>query len=394
MPFVVQCPYCQMRARVPDRALGGSGKCARCASAFTLVPAEDQRVPEMAGAPADASSSDLEPSPAASTSAAIAEADDAAEQAAFMMQFDAAPIEEAAREPTENDAIAEPDVDAPAAPTSSRVRPETAIGAVAFLIASIALVCASLRPVCFLVLPLSGLALLISLTAVVLARRRKKRRFALPISASAASGILLFVALLSPALLGPTYARSRQPSGAAPAVMRAIPLTGAPLPKDAPDWADASKYALQRGDLRVQVVNVEFGPPPGANDEEKKEPPPKDVLMVRVRVQRAQLMKGNDDEVTSFDQTDKRRPTLLDGTGKSYALQDNKVTGPAGAKRRSGLFPIATLDEVLVFEPPPAGVEPLKLELPATATVGGGVFRFSIPAAMIARAPEQFDNGK
>jgi DNA-directed RNA polymerase subunit RPC12/RpoP len=86
MPFVVQCPYCKMRARVPDRALGASGKCARCASSFTLVPADDQRVPEMAAA-----RSDLEPTAEVSVSAGNAEQD--AAHAELMAQFDAAPID-------------------------------------------------------------------------------------------------------------------------------------------------------------------------------------------------------------------------------------------------------------------------------------------------------------
>jgi uncharacterized paraquat-inducible protein A len=64
MAFVVQCPFCKVRAKVPDRANGATGRCPRCANSFTMAPADDQNAPEMVGAAVEsneASSSDLEP---------------------------------------------------------------------------------------------------------------------------------------------------------------------------------------------------------------------------------------------------------------------------------------------------------------------------------------------
>jgi hypothetical protein len=46
------------------------------------------------------------------------------------------------------------------------------------------------------------------------------------------------------------------------------------------------------------------------------------------------------------------------------------------------LFPGKAVEDVLVF-PAPAGVGPLRLELPAAAWGGQGVFRFTIPASML-----------
>jgi hypothetical protein len=389
MPFVVQCPYCKMRARVPDRAVGASGKCARCASSFTLVPADDQRLPELAAAAA-ASRPYLEPAVEASVPAAVAE-QDAPAHAELMAQFDVPPIEADISEPTESDAVTET-TDAAAAP-GVRVRPEATVGALALLVGGAALVCASVRPICFLVLPLGGLGLLGGLAAIVLARRVKKPRILLPMCGCAASAILLFVALISPGMLGPTYARWRQPSGATSPGMRAIPLAGAALATAPPEWADASKYALQRGDLRLEVVKVSLGPPLGAQDQ-KHDPPPKGVLLIRLRVKRTQLAELKDRERSCFERSDERPPTLVDDAGRSYELQDNRVFGPAGANHRSSLFPVSAVEEVLVFEPPPAGVQFLKLELPGVEWVGGGVFRFTIPAAMIARDAQPSDAGK
>ena len=46
MAFVVQCPFCKLKAKVPDRALGGVGHCPRCANPFSLAAAEDGHLPE------------------------------------------------------------------------------------------------------------------------------------------------------------------------------------------------------------------------------------------------------------------------------------------------------------------------------------------------------------
>src|SRR5438105_1226243 len=59
MPFVAECILCKHRVRVPDHALGASGRCPRCASYFTLAPADDIREPgseEPAADPAPAAS--------------------------------------------------------------------------------------------------------------------------------------------------------------------------------------------------------------------------------------------------------------------------------------------------------------------------------------------------
>ena len=75
MPFIAQCPYCNFRSRVPEHALGESGECPSCASFFTLSPAEDQGVPELAAVAADPGDSELAPVSRSSLAAAIAAAE-------------------------------------------------------------------------------------------------------------------------------------------------------------------------------------------------------------------------------------------------------------------------------------------------------------------------------
>src|SRR5690349_21109267 len=68
MPFIVECPYCNVRSKVPDRAKGGSGRFTRCSNFFTLTPADDQRVPELVGSPLEPAGSDLEPTGSSASS--------------------------------------------------------------------------------------------------------------------------------------------------------------------------------------------------------------------------------------------------------------------------------------------------------------------------------------
>ena len=55
---------------------------------------------------------------------------------------------------------------------------------------------------------------------------------------------------------------------------------------------------------------------------------------------------------------------------------------PAGVTYGGSLSPGHGVEDVLVFDPPPA-TGPLRLDLPAEAWGGRGVFRFLVPASMI-----------
>ena len=160
MPFIVQCPYCSVRSKVPDHALGGSGRCTRCSNFFTLTPAEDQRVPELVGSPLEASSSDLEPVASSSMSAAIAEADEM-----FEPEFETEP---------ELEDESEPAPEGESAPRK-RVHPATAIGAGALLCGACALASAAFTPLAWFVLPLSALGVAAGIVALLVAWSSKNR---------------------------------------------------------------------------------------------------------------------------------------------------------------------------------------------------------------------------
>jgi hypothetical protein len=229
------------------------------------------------------------------------------------------------------------------------------------------------------------LGLCAGLVATALAWRCKaKRRFLLPFGACAASGLLLGVAFWFPAQLGPIYQGSRLPPTPPMTGLRAVPLIGAVRVIAAPEWTDASKFALQRGALRVQVVKVSRGALPARR--EKPAPSPKEFLLVHVRVQGPPALGKKDRDPAAFAWTDQRRPTLTDAAGKTYALKE-RVDDPVGAKARPETL-LAAVDEVFAFEPPPADVDFLKLDLPGAERIGGDNFRVTIPATMIAPAPK------
>src|SRR6516162_1772046 len=259
MIFVAECPFCRARMRVTDHASGSIGICPRCTSSFTLAPADDLRLPGYVGAsPGRDGESDIEnESIHASGGAAVV----------------AEPLA-AATIPTATESLTWPDAGSTPDAVSSRLRPEVLAGAAALLLGGSALLCASFSSLCGLVAPLSGLGLVTGGVALVLARFAAKGGLLLPVAGSVAAGAILNVALFFPAMLGPTYERSRQGGDPARSVLRAVPLGSGPVISQTPEWVNASQFALQRGDLRVQIVGVSIDPVPGTTKSKPRSPQP------------------------------------------------------------------------------------------------------------------------
>jgi hypothetical protein len=380
MVFVAECPFCMARVRVTDYASGSIGKCPRCTSSFTLAPVDDLSLPGLVEASRGrGGDSDIEnESIHASGGTAVAVESHAA-----------------AKMPAATESLTWPDVGSTPGAVSSRVRPEVLAGAAALLLGGSALLCASFSFLCGLVVPLSGLGLVTGGVALVLARFAAKGGLLLPVTGSVAAGAILNVALFLPAMLGPTYDRSRQSGDPARNVLRAIPLGSVPVISQTPEWVNASQYALQRGDLRVQIVGVSVDPVPGITKSKSKSSQ-ESSLLVRVRLTLAE--KKSSGQNKPFDWIENREnkpfggnnnpnPALIDGAAKSYTFRDSKVFDSVGGKRRANLFPVQTADEVFAFEAPPEGWESLRLEVPAAAWGGAGVFRFTIPATILVSAP-------
>jgi hypothetical protein len=339
MPFIAECPFCYHKLRAPDRASGRSVPCPSCGSHFTLVAMAHPPGPCRLVAPNG---------PGALHSA------DAPEDVP---------------EPEET-------TGAPAA------RPRVSyLGLAAFLLGGLALASASLPGLDRLTLPCAGLGLLVGLAGGWRTPAGRGRLLAL--GGAGVSAAVLLVAGLWPEVFNPLRGR------AAPEAERplALPLhtntgTGTALAEDV--WVDASREAVQIGDVRVHVLAaaVRAAPfrEPGRFRRDR-------YLVIALRVQNAGAERRVPYDcwgapATGQDEAD--RPRLRDADGKGYAL---KVFGPGveliGRTSHASLTPGRYVDDLLLFEPPAAGTGSLRLELPGSACGVAGPFRLELPRSMI-----------
>jgi hypothetical protein len=244
------------------------------------------------------------------------------------------------------------------------------------------LLCASAAVLCGLVIPAALLALLTALVALVRAVTGSRFRPGLAVAAAVAGAGVVGAAWLSPGLLGPTYRASRDRDPVDSQAARAVPRSGHKPAADLAegDWADASRAAVQQGSVRVEVIDAAVGPA-------KTRAGPQKCLRVRVRVHQ---VEGASDfaerrrERPAFGD-DRARPTVTDDAGKVYEPRQAGAAAPAEDVRKSSRFPVTVMEEEFLFEAPAAAPRPLRLEVPASAWGGSGVFRFTIPATMIRR---------
>jgi hypothetical protein len=363
MSFVVQCPYCKGRARVPDYAKEGSGKCSRCASFFTLTPVEDHDETAAKGATVTAEPLSL-PAPTSTE-----------DQAAAQAPSDAF------------DDTASEILELPTAPKTWRPQ-DALLAATALLISGGGLICASMPSFCGLVKPLAGMGLGVGMTAGILALQTKQPRLRMlfPCASSSVAIALLMIAWLVPGLLGPNYLRFCQSAPAIPTSLRAVPRAEVPALKDPPGGVNAKEYVLQRDNCQVQIVSVSLAPMPeldGTKGDMSKEK----MLLIHVRVQKtlAASKTKKDNQLLAWDTS---HPALLTmSTGAPCVLRASLPVTSVGSKRRADLFPVQTGDCVFSFEPPVAGWSSLSLEIPAAGWGDVGVYRFTIPVSMLNSAP-------
>jgi len=349
MPFQAQCLFCGQKVKVPDRALGTSGRCPKCSNFFTLVPGGEE-------APA-------------------------LEKAGPLGRRLAKTATKTPRPPT----VSAPKPVTAAMPSRTSIGPDSVedaeqtrpwiepIGLCALLLSGAALLCASSPASAKLVIWLSILALLAGLVGLLRVLVTGSFRLAMPIAAVAASGSVFFIALCAPSFLGPIYAASREGETIDPTVIRVVPIPGkAGVGSTGPEWADASQAALQQGGLRVQVMSAGMD---AKNKEATAKRSPEDTIVVRLRIQHVETTSGADSPRFSPEKTGYK---LTDNTGKAYRLLDVREAIPTERK----VFPVALTDHDIVVEAPGRHIDYLRLEIPAR---GSGMFRFQIPGTMIRR---------
>ena len=152
---------------------------------------------------------------------------------------------------------------------------------------------------------------------------------------------------------------------------------GRPLAED--EWVDASKAGIRQDDLFIRIESVKIGrlPERGA----------KSYLLINYRVN--QFRPGRKMAYQRY-LPGESEPVLTDDSGRSYAFVFDRIR-----KTATKFHVLLRVDQILVFELPPSGIESLKLELPASAWGRQGVCRFRIadvvqePIPVAARADEE-----
>lgn len=149
------------------------------------------------------------------------------------------------------------------------------------------------------------------------------------------------------------------------------------------EWADAEKESLRQGNVHIRICWAKVDVPP-RNETAKPSSLPRSLL---IQVQLAHLPP----ELRPFKGllNGNNTPVLLDDRGRKYALRSSPPQ--VGIADQVDLVPSSSrepVQEVLVFEPPGADLESLKLDLPAMAWGRTGSCRFRIPRSMIEQNPQ------
>lgn len=359
MPFVARCVFCSHEVKVPDHALGGSGRCPKCANYFTLTPASF-----LPGARTAAAAPKRGPTPVQPEDAALPEPPQPAQPTVHIESVAALP--------------------------RTRLRWLDPVGVAALLLGAAALLCAGVVELCRGVIPLAAVGLVVGLASVALALTVGKVRLLTPLAGTLVSGGVLVTALLFPQVLGPTWFGYREQVSVDVTAARVVPLPGKPAGAEleGPDGIDASLAAWQQGNLRVEVAGVTYAPPEQSPATAKKGPPVQ-ALLVRLRIQRGESPEqfAARDLSPPGARAPEHLPKLTDGGGATYRLRPNPDTGPVEGLHQSTVFPMAVVDELFAFEMASLVSGALRLEVPAAAWGGRGTVHFRIPPAMIQREP-------
>jgi hypothetical protein len=348
-PFVATCPFCGRQCHVPSQALAKKIGCARCWSFFVAAPTLAAAVEAAAllGRTAFAL-----PPPVPSGAASAVET---AQQQITVAMLPPAPLPKARP--------AAPIRPLPSPPAYGRRRVEP-FGAAALLLACAAFLCAAFRPLAGWLVPLALIALVAGIRGMVRTRRTDRFHRGIPVAGTAVALAVLLIGWFFPGLLGPHFQSPpvRHADPQRQAIFRmTLPGDSRTFEPNDPIWANAARFALCQENVTVQVMEV-ICTEPGC-------------LQVRVRItgpEHRGLLK------------EENRPTLKDEPGSVYRLQKVEVVRPLDEDAEPGTQ-LAATDVVCTFTIPRNDLPALRLELPAAACGGTGVYRFLIPKTMIQR---------
>ncbi|HUT12317.1 MAG TPA: DUF4339 domain-containing protein [Thermoguttaceae bacterium] len=158
-------------------------------------------------------------------------------------------------------------------------------------------------------------------------------------------------------------------------------------PDESKTWRDASQESILRGDVRVKILSAKVGVPLfiGNSGNPARPKDPKPYLLIQVQLRNTHPNKKLDYTSWSVSRTDLEPE---DDFGNTYKPKRFAGGAPMGQLTAESIYPDATIEDLLVFEPPIDKIKYLRLELPAEAFGESGTLRFEIPKPWIGVANE------
>jgi hypothetical protein len=353
--------------------MGHSITCKKCGNNYTLAPSEDIPQPSATKGGAAAAVGALRtpvamPAPAHADPAQV----DTAAHAVVVTTPDT-PRLQMPPAPTMMPAPA------PLAPAMRRV-PWNGFAVAAFFLGGVALVSASVSWLQWLTFPLAGAGLLAGLICLLATPLETLRDVVLLLVGETVSIAVILIALVWPALFGMDPRLTRE-TPAAPDANRQLLQPHAstaaasqkPQTLAANQWAAADKYDMDHGNVRLSIAAAVIRDEPPSSD--RKDKRREKELSITVKLSHV----GVKDAVAFHGWQTPHAPRLT-VAGHAVAFKRRHGEGQGGGRN---LVPFQPIQEVLVFEAPPATEETLRLELPAAAFGGAGVVRFELPRSML-----------
>lgn len=244
----------------------------------------------------------------------------------------------------------------------------------------------------FVSLPLSGLGFLLGAFGVGMAIVRKGTGVGFSIAGAAISGVvflpsLLFWTMFAGALKSASDEVAKQLEQAEHTNQMALgetPNEPGAVDASADSWVDASE-GVRQGDIEVRVTSVKIDRvqlKDFTDDASSKDKLAIIELSIANRGQTKKLQYESWSGSGSF--LPKNVATLSDSFDNNYQrITFGALTSVAGQLAKESVYPGKSVTDLLVFEPPIATAEFLKLELPAGAFGGTGKLRLKIPKSMI-----------
>jgi hypothetical protein len=145
------------------------------------------------------------------------------------------------------------------------------------------------------------------------------------------------------------------------------------------EWVDASREAIQIGDVRVRIAGAAVEVL--ASDRKDPRAAPVKRFVIRLRISNAGTRRFV--QYTGWNAVAAIGPKLEEEQGKSWRAVPSSGADSKKPTKISEIPPEKWVDDKLVFEAPAAGVGPLRLELPGSAIGTRENLRFQIPRAMV-----------